>query len=399
MKAFESRAYRLYFLGQGISMTGTWLQQTAMSWLAYRLSGSAQLLGLVSFAAQVPAFVIAPLAGAVTDRVPKRTALVAAQVGAMVQAAVLAVLTWSGRVQPWHLVALSAFAGAVGAFDIILRQTFVTELVDPKDLGNAIAVNSTLTNATRLVGPALAGLLIPVVGEAACFGANAVSFLAVIWALSAIEVTPRAVTVERKLGGDIVAGFRYAFGRPGIRAVLALLSVISFCGMPYIVLMPVFAKEVLHGGSRELGFLMGASGLGALISGLHLATRGSSHGLARFVTLGAGFFGGALVVFTCSSSLPLSLAALVVAGYAMMTAATSCNTIVQEHVDDAMRGRVMALILMAFMGLMPLGALAVGALAERTGAPFALRLGACACVFGGLLFGRRLETAFAEARS
>lgn len=395
-KVLSNRNYQLYFVGQGVSMTGTWLQQTAVSWLAYRLSGSAELLTTVTAAGQLPAFLLAPVAGALTDRVSKRAALIVSQLGAMLQAAALALLTWSGRVQIWQLIALSIFGGAVNAFDIVLRQTFVSELVAPEDLGNAIAVNSTLTNATRFVGPALAGFLIPVIGEAGCFGANALSFVAVISALLALEAPGKPAQAKTKLGGEILEGFRYAFRHPGVRAVLCLLSTISFCGLPYIPLMPVFAGDVLHGGSRELGLLMSATGLGALISGVHLATRAGAEGLERFVTLGAGVFGAAIVVFASSTWMPLSLGALVLAGYAMMTAATACNTIVQRAVEDSMRGRVMALILMAFMGLMPLGAVVVGKLAHNTGAPFAVRLGGAACVFGGILFGRRLEVAFAK---
>ena len=396
VRALRNRNYRLYFTGQAVSMTGTWMQATAMSWLAYRVTGSAALLGTIAFANQVPAFLLAPVAGAVTDRWPRRRALVVTQGAAMLQAVVLGALAYSGTITKWHLIGLSMFAGAVNAFDIVLRQTFVTELVtDARDLGNAIALNASLTNGTRLVGPAVAGLAIPVVGEAMCFIFNAISYLAVIVALLWLDVPERAAAPRKQLGRDIAAGFRYAFARPPIRAVLSLLAVISFCGMPYVVLMPVFARDVLHGGPETMGFMMGATGLGALMSGLHLAARPGSQGLERFVTRGSAVFGAALVVFTWSSWLPLSLAALMLAGYAMMTSATACNTIVQLLVDDAMRGRVMSLYLMAFMGLMPLGALVVGGLADRCGAPFALRMGGAACMFGGLLFGRRLEAAFA----
>lgn len=396
VRAFRSRNYRLYFSGQGVSMTGTWMQSTAMSWLAYRISGKASVLATIAFATQVPAFLMAPVAGAATDRFPRRLALIVTQVAAMIQAALLGWLTWSGRVAVWHLVALSAFAGAINAFDIVLRQVFVTQLVsDPADLANAIALNSSLTNATRFIGPCVAGFLIPLVGEAACFFMNAASFVAVIAALAALEIAPRPPGAKVKLSGDIAAGFRYAFSRPPIRAVLSLLSVMAFCGMPYMVLMPVFAGDVLHGDSHTLGYLMGATGLGALLAGLHLAARPGVDGLDKFVTRGAVVFGAALVAFTCSRVMPLSLLALVLAGYSMMVSATACNTIVQTLVDDTMRGRVMSLYLMAFMGLMPLGALAVGKLADHSSAPFALGLGGVACVLGGFLFGWRLEAALA----
>lgn len=392
-RAFRSRNYLLYFCGQGVSLVGTWIQSTTMSWLVYRLTGSPALLGVVAFAGQVPAFALAPVAGVVTDRWPRRTALLVTQGCAMAQAGVLGWLTFSGLIQVWHLVALAAFQGAVNAFDITLRQAFVTQLVsEPADLGNAIALNSSLMNATRLVGPSLAGLIIPVVGEAACFFINSASYLAVIAALFALELAPRpAAPGSQRMAGDIAAGFRYAFGVPAIRAVLLLLAVISFAGMPYVVLMPVFARDVLHGGPRELGFLIASSGLGALVAGLHLASRTGVEGLSRFVTRGAAAFGLALVGFSLSRSFPLSLCTLAVAGYAMMTSATACNTIIQTLVDDAMRGRVMSLYLMAFMGLTPLGALLMGVLADHTGAPAALASGGVACIMGGLFFGRRLE--------
>ena len=399
-RALANPNYFMYFGGQGVSLVGTWLQQTTMTWLVYRLTGSGMLLGLVGFSGQLPAFLLAPVAGALTDRWPRHKALVVTQVLATLQALVLGWLSVTGRVAVWHLVALSAFLGAVNAFDITLRQSFVIELVDdPADLGNAIALNSTLVNGARVIGPSVAGFLIPIVGESASFFLNAASYVAVIVALLAMKLKPRDIPVrDRNVGGAIADGFRYAFGFLPIRALLLNLALISFAGMPYMVLLPVFAKEVLGGGASTLGILMAAAGVGSLGAGLHLAGRGTVLGLGRFVTAGSVLFGASLIAFSYSHTLALSMAMLAVSGYAMMACAISSNTILQTLVEDEMRGRVMSIYLMAFMGLQPLGSLVGGWVSDRIGAPAALQVGGLLCVAGGMFFGTRLESVREAAR-
>ena len=399
-RALSNRNYLLYFAGQGVSLVGTWLQQTTMTWLVYRLTGSSWMLGVVGFAGQVPAFLMAPIAGVFSDRFPRRQALIATQILAMTQAAIIAWLAFTGRIAVWHLVALTAFLGAVNAYDITLRQAFVTELVtDPADLGNAIALNSTLVNGARLLGPSIAGLIIPLVGEAWGFALNAVSYAAVIAALCAMDIKPRErVSSGKRLGADIAEGFRYAFGSQPVRAILCLLAIMSFAGMPYLVLLPVFARDILKGGAGMLGILSASSGFGALGAGLHLASRSSGHGLGRFAMLGAVGFGASLVVFASSSAIPLSMAALALGGYSMMGTATACNTILQTLVEDRMRGRVMSLYLMAFMGLAPIGSLVAGALADRIGARTTLQIGGAFVIVAGAFFGSRLERLREHAR-
>lgn len=388
VRALSSRNYRLFFAGQGISLIGTWMQQVAMSWLVYRLTNSPFLLGVVGFSGQIPAFLMAPFAGVVADRYNRHRILIVTQALAMLQAAALAALTLSHRIDVWHLVALAVFLGLVNAVDMPTRQSFVVQMVERReDLGNAIALNSSLFNSARLIGPSLAGALLPLVGEGICFLLNAVSYLAVIVALLAMRVPPRAA---QRSGTHVLQhmreGFSYALGFAPIRTILLLLAVVSLAGTPYTVLMPVFAREVLHGDARTLGLLMSASGVGALLGAVHLASRRTVLGLGRTIALAVATLGSGLILFSMTRMLWTSLALMMVVGLGGILQMASSNTIVQTIVDEDKRGRVMSIYTMAFVGTAPLGSLLAGTLASHLGVPVTLRLGGAVCVFSALLF-------------
>ncbi len=389
LRALGHRNYRLFFAGQSISLIGTWMQQIAMSWLVYEMTRNVFLLGLVGFAGQIPTFFGAPLAGVLVDRWNRHRLLLLTQTLAMLQAFVLAGLAFSGMVTVGDLIALSVVLGLVNAFDMTARQAFLTEMVTRKeDLANAIALNSSMVNGARLVGPSLAGLLLAATHSNAglCFLINGLSYLAVLAALLAMRVQPRARPPRTPLVEGLKEGFGYAFGFAPIRAVLLLLAVVSFVGMPYTVLMPVFATDVLHGGPETLGFLMTASGVGALAGALYLASRRTVLGLGRLIALAPVAFGLGLVAFACSQLLAVSLVLLFVTGFAFMVQMASSNTILQTIVEEDKRGRVMSFYTMAFFGAAPLGSLLAGLVAEHLGAPATLALGGLGCVIGGLAF-------------
>lgn len=400
LRALEHRNYRLFFFGQLVSLVGTWMQSVAQSWLVYRLTGSATLLGIVGFATQAPTFLFASVGGVVADRWPRRRILVVTQVTSAAVAALLAALTLGGIVTVPLLLGCAVLLGIVNGFDIPARQAFVIELVGREDLISAIALNSSAFNAARVLGPAVAGVLVAAVGEGWCFLANAVSFLAVIAGLLAMRLAPVAtpsghVSPLRSLA----EGFRFAAGSRPVRAILLLLGLVSFTGMPYVVLMPIFADRILHGGASGLGLLMGASGVGALAGALLLASREGVSGLGRWVALAAGGFGLSLIAFTASESFWLSAALLVPVGFCLMSQMAASNTLVQTMVPDAFRGRVMALYAMMFMGMAPFGALAAGALADRIGARWVVAAGGILSLVGALLFARRLPVLRAAARA
>jgi MFS family permease len=388
VRAFRYRNYRLFFSGQGISLVGTWMQQIAMSWLVYRLTNSAFLLGLIGFAGQVPTFVLTSVAGVFADRWDRRKLLILTQVLAMFQAFLLAFLTLMGHIAVWHLFILSVFLGLINALDIPVRQSFVIDLVENRDdLGNAIALNSVMFNGARLVGPSIAGLLIGIVGEGACFFLNGVSFFAVVVALLAMNIP------ERKRESETLSfiqglrdGYRYTFGFAAIRYIILLLGLISLMGMPYLVLMPIFARDILHGGPHTLGFLMGASGVGALIGAIYLASRKTVLGLGRLMVISSGTFGIGLIVFSFSNYIQLSLCMMLLTGFGMIVHMASSNTILQTIVDEDKRGRIMSFYAMAFMGMAPFGSLLAGSLASKIGAPTTLTISGLACVVGSLLF-------------
>ncbi len=399
LRALAHRNFLLFFIGQSISLVGTWLQQTAMIWMVYRLSKSAFLLGLVGFAGQIPTFFLAPVAGVVSDSWNRQRILLVTQTLAMVQAFLLAVLTLAGVIAVWHIMALSVFLGVVNAFDITTRQAFMTDMVDRKeDWANAIALNSSMVNGARLVGPSLAGILIALMGEGICFLLNGVSYIAVIVALAAMRVPQRPSRKRPRMLRSLREGFAYAFRFAPIRAILLMLGLVSLVGMPYVVLMPVFASEVLGGGPDTLGLLMGASGLGALGAAIYLASRQSVLGLGRHIALGAAVFALGMIAFSFSRAMLLSVLTLCVSGFAMMVHIAASNTVLQTVVEEDKRGRVMSLYTMAFMGMAPLGSLLAGAMAELIGAPATLRICAAFCLAGAAMFARKLPSLRAMVR-
>ena len=392
VRALSHRNYRLFFAGQGTSLVGTWITRVATSWLVYRLTGSAAVLGIVGFAGQIPTFVLAPFAGVLVDRWGRYRVLVATQVLSMLQSFALAWLALAGTINVMHILLLSALQGVINAFDTPARQTFVVDMVENRaDLPNAIALNSSMVNGARLVGPSVAGVLIAVAGEGWCFLADGVSYLAVIASL----LMMRLARMERQghdqhVLAELRDGVRYAFGFAPIRSVLLLLALVSLMGMPYTVLMPVMAASVLHGGPHTLGFLMGATGIGALGGAVYLASRRSVLGLGRVIPAAAVLFGCGLIAFSLSRSIGVSLILMVITGTGFMVQMASSNTVLQTIVREEMRGRVMAFYTMAFMGTAPFGSLLAGGLAARFGAPRAILLGGCACILGGAAFSRQL---------
>jgi MFS family permease len=399
VRALRHRNYRLFFGGQLISLIGTWMQAVAQSWLVYRLTGSSILLGFVGFTGQIPVFLLAPLGGSVADRYNRHHILIGTQTVAMLLAFVLAGLTLTGRIQVWHIFTLAALLGTINAVDIPTRQAFAVDMVGREDLINAIALNSSMINGARIVGPAIAGILVASVGEGWCFLANAISFMAVIAGLLMMSMTARTrVPLPGSALASILEGFRYVKRTGPIRALLLLLGLVSFMGMPYAVLMPVFADQILHGGPRGFGLLMGASGAGALIGALVLAARKGIRGLGRWIALAAGGFGMSLVLFSLSRSFWLSAALLVPAGFSMMIEMAASNTLIQSLIPDTLRGRVMAVYSMMFMGMAPFGALLAGTLAHHIGAPATVAIGGAACIVGAALFGWHLPTLKHEAR-
>jgi MFS family permease len=398
-RALRYRNYRLFFSGQIVSLIGTWMQSVAQSWLVYRLTGSSLLLGLVGFVGQIPVFLLSPIGGVVADHTSRRRIVIATQTSAMVLALILSALTLLEHIQVWQIMVLASLLGIVNAFDIPARQSFIVEMVEPRDLINAIALNSSMVNGARVLGPAIAGVLVAAIGEGWCFFANGVSYIAVIVGLLLMGVTPRAY--PRRSGSglqSVIEGFQFVARTGPIRALLLLLGLVSVTGMPYAVLMPIFADKILHGGARGLGLLMGAAGLGALAGALTLATKREVRGLGRWITYASLGFGASMIFFALSRSFLLSIALLVPVGFSMMLQMSSSNTLIQTMVPDALRGRVMSVYAMMFMGMAPIGALMAGAIASHLGAPVTVVLGGATCLAGSLIFRSRWPTLRGEAR-
>jgi MFS family permease len=399
-RSMAHRNFRLFVIGQGISLLGTWMQQIAMAWLVYRMTNSAFLLGLVGFAGQIPTFFLAPVAGVVSDRARRRPLLLVTQSLAMIQAFLLAALTLTGLISVWQLVVLSVVLGIVNTFDMTIRQAFMMEMVpEHKDLANAIALNSTLVNLTRLIGPSIAGITIAVMGEGICFLLNGLSYLAVLWALLAMEIPVAMERTHPHWLKGIIQGIMYTFGFAPVRAVILLLSLIGFMAAPYAVLLPVFASEVLHGDASTLGFLTAAAGVGALAGTLYLASREGLRGAGTLLAVCAAALGVALVIFSLSASLAVTLAALFVIGFTQMVLMAGSNTVLQTLVDEEMRGRVMSFYTLALMGIAPLGGLLAGMLADKIGASRAVLLGAPCCMLGAAVFARKLPYLRKKARA
>jgi len=386
-RALKSKNYRLFFIGQSISLTGTWMQQMAIGWLIYRLTKSPFMLGFVGFLGNIPTFIFTPFAGVLADRMNRHRMLIITQALEMIQALILAALIMTGKVEVWHILALTIFLGIAVAFDSPARHAFIVEMVGKKeDLGNAIALNSLVFNAARLIGPSFAGILVALFGEGICFLFNGLSYIAVIAALLGMHITHRVIVCQDK---HIIHGLRegvnYAFRDKLIRSILLLTGLVSMMGMSYVVLMPVFAKDVLHGDANTLGFLMGSTGLGALVGAFFLASRKGTKGLNEIVFLTTNIFGIALIAFSFSRVLWLSVVILLFIGFGIMVQMSANNTIIQAVVHDDKRGRVMSLFMVAFMGMVPFGCLIAGGLANRFGAPNAIMASGLFCVAGSFL--------------
>ena len=394
LRSLYHKNYRLFFGGQSISLMGTWMQRIAMSWLVYRLTNSAFLLGVVGFSGQIPILLLSPIAGVLADRWNRHRILLITQTLAMMQALTLALLVLTGTVAVWHIISLSIFLGLVDAFDMPTRQSFVVEMIENRgDLGNAIALNSTMVNSARLIGPSVAGILIAAMGEGMCFLLNGMSYLAVILSLGAMKIKSTRIDAKKtRILSSVKEGFSYAFGFVPMRSVLLLTVLVSIMGMSHTVLMPVFARDVLHGDSHTLGFLMGGSGVGALVGVIYLASRRSALGLERWTVLATSIFGAGLIAFSMSRFFWFSLLFMLLSGFGMMVQHTSSNTVLQMIVDEDKRGRVMGLYGIAFRGMMPFGSLLAGSLASRIGAPYTVMIGGASCILGSLLFARKLSS-------
>jgi MFS family permease len=398
LRSLRHRNFRLFFFGQSISLVGTWMQIVAMGWLVFNLTHSMFLLGVVDFASQIPAFFLAPLAGVLIDRWDRRRLLIATQTLSMIQAFLLAALALTGKIAAWHIISLSIFIGLVNGFDMPARQAFFVDMIEGKDdLGNAIALNSSMFNGARLVGPSIAGILIAFVGEGMCFFLNGITFLAVITALFAMKITSKKMDVSQRshIVQEIQDGFIYTFGFAPIRSVILLLALVSFMGLPYAVLMPIFAKNILHGSANTLGFLIAASGVGALLGAIYLASQRSVLGLGKMIAISSGIFGVGVVGFSQSRALFPSSCLLLLVGFGIMVQMASSNTLLQTIVDEDKRGRVMSFYTMAFLGMEPFGSLLAGSLASVIGAPKTLMIGGVCCIFGALIFAIKLP-AFSE---
>lgn len=391
-RALGSRNYRLFFSGQSVSLVGTWITRIATAWLVYRLSHSALLLGVASFAGQIPLFFLAPIAGVWVDRWNRHRTLLVTQVLSMLQSFALAFLALTGLITVADVIFLALFQGLVNAFDMPARQAFAIEMVDNReDLPNAIALNSSIVNAARLIGPALAGLIIAAVGEGYCFLIDGVSYAAVIASLLLMRLgAPAPRPAPKRLTQELADGWGYVWHSVPIRFILLLLAVISLFGMPYTVLMPIFARQVFHGGASTLGNLMAVTGVGALAGAVALANRRSVLGLGRVIPISAGLFGAALIGFGVSGHLWLSMCLLLVAGFGMMRHLAASNTILQTILEEEKRGRVMSFYAMAFQGMAPFGSLIAGALAARIGAPDTVILAGAVCLASALVFARAL---------
>lgn len=392
LRALRARNYRLFFGGQSISLVGTWMTRIATSWLAWRLTHSAALLGVVSFAGQIFAFMLGPVAGVWVDRWNRHRALIVTQVLSMVQSFALAALALSGIITIREIIALALCQGLINAFDMPIRQSFVIQMVENReDLGNAIALNASMVNAASLAGPAIAGMLIAGVGEGYCFLIDGISYIAVVISLLRMRVkTARVTKPRRHLAEELHEGWSYVRGSLPIRSLLLNLGMVSMFGMPYSVLMPIFAADVLHGGANTLGFLMSAVGVGALIGTVSLTMRRSIVGLGRRIVLATALCGTALIAFGLSHVLWLSLLILPAVGFGMMQQMAPSNTILQTIVDDEKRGRVMAFYSMAFQGMAPFGSLLAGNLAGRIGAPRTMMINGAMCLVASAWFARKL---------
>lgn len=400
LRAFRYRNFRLFFAGQSLSLIGTWIQQIAMAWLVYRLTASPFLLGLTAFAGQFPILLLAPLGGLWADRFDRRRLLMATQIMAMVHALLLALLSYTGLVQVWHLIAMAAILGMIMALDTPVRQTFVPLIVPSKeDLPAAIAFNGFMQNAGRMIGPTIAGALLVYFSEDACFLINGLSKIAVVAAvyLTHAKSPPRARS-DASVLRSLTEGARYAWDVVPIRLMLPMVALVSFMATPYQTLLPIYAKEIFSGGAHTLGFLMGAAGLGSLIAPVYLASRREVRGLSRVLLGGVLLVGVAVTVFAYSHLMWLSLLMIALTGLGIMLTAQTVSTVMQTIIEDDMRGRVMALFTMAFLGVAPVGSLLAGWLATHIGAEHTLAAGGVCCLLGAAAYWRGMPLLRANIR-
>src|SRR6476659_9760035 len=393
LRALAHKNYRLFFTGQSISLIGTWMTRIATSWLVYRLTGSAFLLGIVGFAGQIPTFLFAPFAGVWVDRLDRRQVLIVTQVLAMLQSLALAFLTLARHINIQEIIWLSAFQGLINAFDMPARQAFLVQMVEDKqDLGNAIALNSSMVNLARLVGPSLAGAVIAVSGEGACFLIDGISYIAVIASLLAMRLQAGALKpAVLSMLVQLKEGWTYVSGFAPIRTILLLFALVSLMGWPFTVLMPIFAGKILHGGPHTLGLLMGAVGIGALVSAISLAIRKTVLGLGKMISISTAAFGIGLILFGMSRVLWLSLLLMLFCGFGMMQQMAASNTIIQTIVEDDKRGRVMSFYAMAVVGMAPFGSLLAGISAHAMGAPLTVMLSGACCLAGAIWFSTQVR--------
>jgi MFS family permease len=393
VRALRHRNYRLFFGGQSVSLVGTWITRVATSWLVYRLTGSELLLGVVGFCGQIPTLLLTPFAGVIVDRGDRRKILLWTQVLSLLQSVALAALTLTNRITVSQVLILQVAQGLINAFDTPARQALVVEMVEDRaDVPNAIALNSSMVNGSRIIGPSIGGVIIAAVGEGWCFALDAVSYVAVVISVTLMKFKPRPARVSVPVLHDLRSGWRYVADSVPIRAALLLVAIVSIAGMPYTVLMPAIAAQELHGGPNTLGLLMGASGVGALVGGLYLAGRRTVVGLGRVMLYGTLAFGSSLIAFSMSASIAAAAVLLAVAGGGFIVVLASTNTILQTIVDEGFRGRVMSFYTMAFFGTAPFGSLLAGVAADRFGAPVTVRIGGIVCLLSGAWFAYMLPT-------
>ncbi|HLP62354.1 MAG TPA: MFS transporter [Candidatus Deferrimicrobium sp.] len=388
-RAFRSRNYRLYFFGQGVSLIGTWMQNVALSWLVYRLTGSAFMLGVIGFITQTPMMILTPLTGVLADRWNRYRVMIATQVSMMILALALAILVLTHWIAMWQIIVIGLGFGVANALDAPTRHSFIVQLVDNReDISNAIALNSAMFNSARLIGPSVAGLLIAWLGEGACFLFNAFSFLAVIFALLAMRITAQDMipTAQKSIFRELKEGFLYTFRSKPIRLTLLHFAFVALLGMSFTVLLPILATEILHGDARSLGFLLGALGVGALLGSILMAARKDNAGLWKITAMSSTIFGLGLIALSMSRSLIISLFLMVITGFGMVTIMTASNTFLQTNIEDGKRARVMAFYLLAFFGTVPVGNLITGSIGDIIGVPTTILLAGIFSLVVSLVF-------------
>src|SRR5512135_249845 len=401
VRALGSRNFRLFFFGQAVSLIGTWMQLIAMRWLVYRLTKSELMLGMVGFISDSPLFLLVPFAGVLADRLKRHGILIVTQALSALQAAILALLVFTDRVEVWHVLVLGGLLGVVSAFDITARQAFLVDIIEEREnLPNAIALNSFIFNGALLIGPAVAGILIAVVGEGPCFALNSLSYLAVLGALFLMKIPPKTFSASPlDIKAAIVEGAAYTFASVPIRSILMLVASVSLVAASYTLLMPVFAEDVLQGGPSVYGYLMSATGMGALLGAVFLASRSRLKGLAEMIAGAGVLYGAGFFALSLSSSVAIALIIALVLGFSLMMQMASSNTIVQSMVDDQKRGRVLSLFVMARRGVEALGSLLFGAIAHWAGTPGTLMIGGAVCLAAVAAFTTKLSSIRHASRS